>query len=133
MSGRLRRIRCATADVSLALRLRRAVVLAAASRIVRRGSSSSSSASSVKVRMRRLVLLRKALTLAVAQQVKPEPNHRVQVRAARDGVNAEFHASVVEPLPHLPVHLADLHVSLERPIVPAQTRARLFPSSRVCS
>ena len=52
--------------------------------------------------------------------MEPEPNDRVR-NAGRRGRRRErgIHLAIVEPLPHLPVHLTDLDVSVECPIIPA--------------
>ena len=61
----------------------------------------------------------KGLALAAAQQMEAEPDDRVgNPGGAGDGVDPELDPAIVEPLPHLPVHLAHLHMPVERPVVP---------------
>src|SRR5689334_7508841 len=58
--------------------------------------------------------------LAPAEEPEAEADERTPIaRPLRVRVDAELHVARVEPLPHLPVHLAHLEVSLERLIGPA--------------
>src|SRR6185312_5237878 len=64
--------------------------------------------------------LQESLALAAAQQMEAEADDRIgNPGGARDGMNAELHAAVIQPLPHLPVHLSHLHVSVERSVIPS--------------